>query len=681
MNNISDNVVHNFCFALIIILFALIMVSCPMVENISGGTSGIPPYCEAVSKTPIKHVIVISQGKRSFDNYFGTFPGANGIPMNLTVPVNPFPQPVAKFSVAAWFNTNNSLSKNGFLVNKGGIGVDTPGKNLNYGIWMSPKGNIIAGFETKNGTDYTIGSNHTFNNGKWHNAIVTYNGNSLKLFIDGNLSGTMQTGGAVPDLTVTQPLRIGSNSLQPDNFFTGFIDEVRIWNRTLEYPEILKGYKDNAFDAKGQIIYLSFNNNSNKNEDNNSASPTATRLQLNGIYLNGSLYQDVNPNSIQYTKYVKPFHLEKTKTAPPYDGSKAYKMSYNKGKMNGFLFAQISNGHDPSLVMGHYNNKQLPYYWKLASQFVLADNFFAPTIETGLANHVYLYTAASAEYQKNISFRGFIDLNKTIFDELQSNGLSWKVYVQNYDPALNYTNDDLTKNRYINLLPAIPRFVDNKSLNSNIVDLVQYFRDLRSDNFPSVSYIVAPNYDESSPRDFSVGQEFVSSLILALIKSKHWSDSVFIITYRESGGWYDHVAPPLIGGELYGFRIPTLIISPFAKKSFVDSTFYDVTSILKFIEYNFGLQPLSVRDAKANNMLNAFDFAQELRKPVGLNYTGLQDAVQENGKIINKNGESIYMVKLIYLIVLSVVPAAGLVIWRSNRSKDNIDFIQSSGHK
>ena len=74
------------------------------------------------------------------------------------------------------------------------------------------------------------------------------------------------------------------------------------------------------------------------------------------------------------------------------------------------------------------------------------------------------------------------------------------------------------------------------------------FRDLHSDNFPAVSYIVAPNSDDSSPRDAKEGQEFVASLVLALMKSRHWHDSVFIITYRESGGWYDHVRPPVING-------------------------------------------------------------------------------------------------------------------------------------
>jgi phospholipase C len=674
---IANNAVYSFCFTLITIsLSVLFLFSYLLVEQFSMEVYGLAPDSDAKSNTPIKHIIVISQGKRSFDNYFGTFPGANGVPKNLTVPLNPFPYPVVKFTVAAWFNTNNTLSKNGFLVNKGGIGIDTPGKNMNYGIWMDNNSNIMAGFETKNGKDFTVESNHTYNDGKWHYVVVTYNGNSeLKLFIDGNLSGSNQTGGAIPDFTVTQPVRIGANALSPDNFFTGFVDEVRIWNRTLGYSEILKGYNNNTFDGDGQLVYLSFEDGGKKNEGNNVA--TSGSLRLNGIYLNGSFYQDVKMNSSHPTKYIRPFQLEQTKTESPYASSEAYKTSYNSGLMNGFRFSQVLSGNDPNLVMGYYDDKQLPYYWKLASEFVLADNFFAPTMETGLANYQYLYTASPADYQKNITFRNMIDLNKTIFDELEANGLSWRVYVQDYDPALNYTNNDLGKNRYINLLSAIPRFVDNDTLNSNIVDIVEYFRDLRNDNFPAVSYIVAPSSDESSPRAISAGQEFVSSLVLALMKSKHWNDSAFIITYRESGGWYDHVAPPVIDGHAYGFRVPTLIISPFAKKGYVDSTFYDVKSILKFIEYNYGLSPISVRDAKANNMLDAFEFTLSPQKPLVLNSSAFQDEIQGKGKIIDKNGENIYKVNLVYLVVISIIPVIGLITWiLSRRRTAKLDIIQ-----
>jgi phospholipase C len=675
MTFMSNNIVYSFCFTLITIaLSVLFLYSYLLVQHSSMEVYGIATDSDAKSNTPINHVIVISQGKRSFDNYFGTFPGANGLPKNLTVPLNPFPQPLAKFTVAAWFNTNNTLSKNGFLVNKGGTGVDTPGKNMNYGIWMNNKGNIIAGFENKNGTDFTVGSKDPYNDGMWHNVIVTYNGNSdLNLYIDGTMSGRIQTGGATPDFTMTQPLRIGSNSLSPNNFFTGLVDEVRIWNRTLGYPEILDGYYNNTFDEDGQLVYLSFEDGTKKNEVINATEPGPV---LNGIYLNGSFYQDVKINSSQPTKYVKPFNLERTKTTAPYTSSQAYRISYNNGLMNGFPFAQVSNGNDPNLVMGYYDDKQLAYYWKLASEFVLTDNFFAPTMEAGFVNHQYLYTGSSASPKKNISFPAMIDANNTIFDELQSNGLPWRVYVHDYDRALNYTNDNLTKSRYANFLNAIPRFVDNKTLSSNIVDVVEYFRDLRNDNFPAVAYIVAPPSDESSPKDASVGQEFVSSLVLALMKSKHWNDSVFITTYRESGGWYDHVAPPVIDSQAYGFRVPTLIISPFAKKGYVDSTVYDVTSILKFIEYNYGLSPLSVRDTNANNMLNAFDFTQPPRKPLILNSSNVQNTMQVNQNNIDKHGESTGMVNLVYLIVLSVIPVTGVIIWGFHKRRANLDIVK-----
>ena len=648
----------------ITIACALFMASFIFIEHIGGEVFAVNDNSTIKSNTPIKHVIVISQGKRSFDNYFGTFPGANGLPSNLTIPMNPFPQSLVQFTVSAWFNTNNTLSKSGFIVNKGGIGVDTPGKNMNYGIWVNQQGNIIAGFENKNGTDFEVTSNGTYNNGKWHNAVVTYDGKSeLSLFIDGNFSSTIETGGAIPDLAIAAPLRIGANSLSPDNFFTGFVDEVRVWNKTLGYSEISRGYATNSFDSAGQLVYLPFEEgriDTKIGNDNKKMSAAPGPLGLGGLYLNGSSYEDIKLDT-NSSHQVGPFHLEKTKTEPFFDTSKAYEISYNKGLMNGFLFAQIWNGGDPNLVMGYYNERELPFYWNLASQYVLADQFFAPTMQSGLANQQYLYAGYSTEYQKNSSFPGLININKTIFDEIQSNRIPWKVYVEDYDPAVNYTNNEAKRNRYINLLTAIPRFVDNKTLNSHIVDLSEYFSDLAKNNFPAVSYIVSQKSDETAPRDISDGQDFASSLVLALMKSKYWRDSLFIITYRESGGWYDHVAPPQVNGTLYGFRIPTLIISPYSKQGYVDSTVYDVTSILKFIEYNFGLKPLSTRDAGANNILNALDFEQQPRKPMVIN-SSVQNVISKNVKSL-KYGESVHLVNIVYLIILSAIPIIAAIIW------------------
>jgi len=100
-------------------------------------------------------------------------------------------------------------------------------------------------------------------------------------------------------------------------------------------------------------------------------------------------------------------------------------------------------------------------------------------------------------------------------------------------------------------------------------------------------------------------------LVSAVQHSDYWENTVIIITYDENGGRWDHVTPPSIDRWGDGTRVPAIIISPFARRGFVDHTQYDTTSILKFIETRWNLQPLSTRDAAANNLLNAFDFNQE----------------------------------------------------------------------
>ena len=89
------------------------------------------------------------------------------------------------------------------------------------------------------------------------------------------------------------------------------------------------------------------------------------------------------------------------------------------------------------------------------------------------------------------------------------------------------------------------------------------------------------------------------------------ASSAIIVAFDEGGGLWDHVAPPKIDRWGPGTRVPAIIVSPYAKKGFVDKTVYDTTSILRFIEWRWNLQPLGERDAKANNLLNAFDFSQK----------------------------------------------------------------------
>ena len=92
--------------------------------------------------------------------------------------------------------------------------------------------------------------------------------------------------------------------------------------------------------------------------------------------------------------------------------------------------------------------------------------------------------------------------------------------------------------------------------------------------------------------------------------SPYWEDTVIIITYDENGGRWDHVAPPRGDRWGPGTRVPTIIVSPYAKKGFVDHATYDTTAILKLIEMRWNLSPLGTRDAAANPISNAFDFSQ-----------------------------------------------------------------------
>jgi phospholipase C len=100
------------------------------------------------------------------------------------------------------------------------------------------------------------------------------------------------------------------------------------------------------------------------------------------------------------------------------------------------------------------------------------------------------------------------------------------------------------------------------------------------------------------------------------MRSSAWTKSAFLLTYDDWGGWYDHVPPPQVDKYGYGLRVPAILVSPYAKRGHIDSTVLDFTSIPKFIEENWNLKPLAVRDAKANSFMSAFDFSQTPREPI-----------------------------------------------------------------
>jgi phospholipase C len=233
---------------------------------------------------------------------------------------------------------------------------------------------------------------------------------------------------------------------------------------------------------------------------------------------------------------------------------------------------------------------------------------------------MYWIAGVPGSDKNSIPVDGFPNDIVTIFDRLEEAGITWKFYIQNYDPSITYrTRTDIAGPRAAQVvwcpLLAIPRYLDDPALSRHIVPLDEYFTDLQNGTLPEVAYIVPSGASEHPPGSIQAGQRFVRSLIQALMRSPYWYHSAFLVTYDDWGGWYDHVPPPQVDEYGYGFRVPAFLVSPYAKRGFIDSTTYDFTSILKFIEENWDLEPLAARDAAATSIMNAFDFESPPRPP------------------------------------------------------------------
>jgi phospholipase C len=330
---------------------------------------------------------------------------------------------------------------------------------------------------------------------------------------------------------------------------------------------------------------------------------------------------------------VRPFWIAGRQVVDLDHRVQTHEEQFRGGRMDGFVHVFADRGPHARTAMGFYDDRDLPYYWNIADEYVLFDRFFTSAAGGSVRNHLYWVAGAPGrtDDRERIPEHGWGDL-PTIFDRLQAKGVSWKFYIQNYDPRNNYRNPK-TGDRGAQFIwapvLAYDRFLDDPKLASRIVDLNEYFDDLARGTLPAVSYIVPSGASEHPPGSIQAGQRFVRTLINALMASNEWQRSAFLWTYDDWGGWYDHVPPPRVDRYGYGFRVPALLVSPYARRGHVDSTVLDFTSILKFIEFNWGLAPLAARDAKANNFLTAFDFRKPPRPPRFLSGERLRAEVPE----------------------------------------------------
>ncbi|HQY89966.1 alkaline phosphatase family protein [Caldilinea sp.] len=371
----------------------------------------------------------------------------------------------------------------------------------------------------------------------------------------------------------------------------------------------------------------------------------------------------IDPFSSANTECVKPFRIgdNDVELSDPDHSDSTHQVQYNDGRMDGFVFALNQRNQDGRLAMGYYDGTQLPYYWNIADEYVLFDRFFSSAASGSFTNHMY-WVAAAPEPEAGVAP---INSLPTIFDRLQEAGVTWKFYVQNYDAGLNYRTSHLYPGNRASQVIWVPllnmdRFLDDPELASHIVDLNEYHEDMINGALPQVAYLVPSGPSEHPPSSIMSGQRFVKTLIQMLMQSDYWDRSAFLWTYDDWGGWYDHVRPPRVDAHGYGFRVPALLVSAYARRGYIDSTTLDYTSIIKFISDNWNLHSLAERDAQADTFINAFDFAHGPREPAFVQF--------ERDAAVTKPAPRRPVIYLIYGagIILSSAFIFVTLIWQRN---------------
>jgi phospholipase C len=315
---------------------------------------------------------------------------------------------------------------------------------------------------------------------------------------------------------------------------------------------------------------------------------------------------------------VEPFHIDGEAILDLGHSGGVHDAQFNNGRMDGFVKVFNDRRGVGGQPMGYYDDRDIPFYWNVADNFVLFDRLFTSAAGGSVWNHFFWVTGAPGNPDADLLLETGFDHVPTIFDRLQEAGISWKFYVQNYRPEITFrTPGDGDAASQIVWVPPLNynRFLDDPQLNSRIVDMSEYYEDLSAGTLPAVSFMVPSGASEHPPGSIQAGERFVRTLVNALMSSSSWNSSAFMWTYDDWGGWYDHVPPPSVDPYGYGFRSPALLVSPYAKKGHIDSTTLDFTSELKFIETNWGVDPLAERDRNANDIRSAFDFDAPAREP------------------------------------------------------------------
>ncbi len=275
-----------------------------------------------------------------------------------------------------------------------------------------------------------------------------------------------------------------------------------------------------------------------------------------------------------------------------YEGGRT---EFNNGACDGWLRA----GSNDALSIGYFEGADLGFYGRAAQEWTVCDRYFASVMAPTFPNRFFLHSATTDRKTTSVDQ---IATMPAIWDRLSDKGVTGRYYFSDVPITALYGTRHLGISRPIlefyaqAALGALPpvSFVDPSFLGEAIPGMAE---------------------DEHPLADIRLGQHFLGKVHDAIVSSPNWERTVLVVTYDEWGGFFDHVPPtvapdpnPDLGMGQRGFRVPCVVISPRAKRGHVAHGVYDHTSVLKMIEWRHGLEPLTVRDAAANNLAEVLDF-------------------------------------------------------------------------
>jgi phospholipase C len=268
------------------------------------------------------------------------------------------------------------------------------------------------------------------------------------------------------------------------------------------------------------------------------------------------------------------------------------RVEYDNGACDGWLKV------NDAFSIGYYAQPDLAFTGRAAPAWTVCDNYFAATLGPTFPNRQYLHSAQTDRTDDTFTLTSL----PTIWDRLQAAGV----------PATYYFNDlpflALWGAKYLGISQTFAQFLLAAGLGA--LPAVSYV-----DPTLGLELVDGLSSDDHPHGDVRNGEWFMNQVYRAVTTSPNWGRTVFVVTFDEWGGFFDHVAPttapdtnPGLTG-LRGFRVPCLVISPLAGRGMVAHGLYDHTSILKLIEWRWGLAPLTPRDTAANNLAQVLDFA------------------------------------------------------------------------